>query len=370
MLGEITVSVPPTIAHRELALDSLLVSRLESTMREIANLDRIHGVDLAALNTLLVRTESVASSKIEHIEANMDDYARALHGAKSNPSAVSMVAATAALDGLVRDAGRNGRLELEGVLSAHRALMRDDANEAGYGGRLRDMQNWIGGSDHSPRSAVYVPPPPDLVAPLIDDLLVFANRDDLPVMVQAAVVHAQFESIHPFTDGNGRIGRALINAVLRLRGATSQVVVPLASALVVRRDHYFELLDTYRSGDIGPLIEAFAGGARIAAAESLVTAQRLRQLPTEWAEMVGAPRQGSAAKALISLLPTHPILTADDACELIDASRSSVFAAVERLQAAGILRPLTNRRRDRVWGAGSILDELDDLGLRIGAATR
>ena len=100
--------------------------------------------------------------------------------------------------------------------------MQDDPGEVRYAGRIRDMQNWIGGSDYSPRDALYVPPPPETVEGYLDDLIRFANRNDLPVLSQAAVAHAQFESVHPFTDGNGRIGRALINAILRRRGATTE----------------------------------------------------------------------------------------------------------------------------------------------------
>ena len=137
-----------------------------------------------------------------------------------------MVAATTALDTMIDDIGRRGQIELAAITSAHEALMQDDTIEASYAGRLRDMQNWIGGSDYSPRGALYVPPPPATVQGYMDDLLAFANRDDLPALVQAAIAHAQFESIHPFTDGNGRIGRALINTVLRRRKATTRVVVP------------------------------------------------------------------------------------------------------------------------------------------------
>jgi Fic family protein len=109
----------------------------------------------------------------------------------------------------------------------------------------------------------------------VHDLIAFANRNDLPVLVQAAIAHAQFESIHPFTDGNGRIGRALINAILRRRGATTHVVVPLASALVAHRDRYFDLLNSYRDGNVRPLMASFADASRIAAVESRTTASRL-----------------------------------------------------------------------------------------------
>ena len=107
-----------------------------------------------------------------------------------------------------------------------------------------------------PRGALYIPPP-ETVPGYMDDLVTFADRSDMPALLQAAIAHAQFESIHPFTDGNGRIGRALINAILRRRGATTRVVVPLASALVARRENYFDVLGSYRSGDLAPLVGTF-----------------------------------------------------------------------------------------------------------------
>jgi Fic family protein len=367
MLRKIAVSLPPTIADQDLTLDSDLATDVESAMREISKLDATHGADLEALGVLLLRTESVASSKIEAVEASLDDYARALHGIRTNSSAVSMVAATAALDTMINNVTRHDRMELAAITSAHDVLMRDDPSEAPYAGRLRTVQNWIGGSNHSPRGALYVPPPPAIVPDYMADLLAFANRDNLPALVQAAIAHAQFESIHPFTDGNGRIGRALINTVLRRRGATTRVVVPLASALVARRDRYFDLLNAYREGDVRPLIATFAESSRIAAAESQITAGRLAQVPEEWRAMVKS-RAGSAAAQLLAQLPSRPILSSEDALTIVDGSRSSVFAAINRLQDGGVLRPLTDRKRDQVWGASLILDELEDLSLRIGRA--
>lgn len=370
VLDEVTVSLPPWIAARSVPLDAPLVARIEVALAEIVALDRSHGEQLDALGVLLLRTESVASSKIEAVEAGLDDYARALHGSKANTSAISMVAATEALTVLITAIDRRRRIDTAPLLAAHRALMADDSAESAYAGRWRDVQNWIGGSDYSPRNALYVPPPPDTVESYVDDLMAFANRDDLSVLAQAAVAHAQFESIHPFTDGNGRIGRALINAILRYRRATTRLVVPLASALVAHRDRYFDLLGAYREGEVRPLIESFTESARIAAAESRTTARRLADIPNEWREMVGRVRAGSAAVKLLALLPARPILSAEDASDAIDAPVSSVYAAIERLHDANVLRPLTERRRSQVWGASLILDELDDLGARIAHAAR
>ena len=245
------------------------------------------------------------------------------------------------------------------------ANVLDDPAERVDAGPLREVQNWIGGSDHSPRNALFVPPPPGTVADYMADLVAFANRDDMPVLAQAAIAHAQFESIHPFTDGNRRIGRAVINTVRRRRGTTRKVIVPIASALVAHRDRYFDLLDEYRTGHVQPLVLAFSTATRIAAAEARVTADRVLELPDRWREELGPVRTGSATDRLRNRLPDLAAFTAEDANDDIGGPLSSTYAAIERLADAAIIRPLTDRKRNQVWGAAALLDELDDLGARI-----
>lgn len=368
-LRSVTVSLPPYIANIDPDIDADIAVELEAAMSEISRLDSTHGTHLAALSTLLLRTESVASSKIERVEASLDDYARALHGGRADSSAVSMVAATIALNEMIASVDRGDPVQMSAVLRAHEALMRDDPTEGRHAGQIRTVQNWIGGSDHSPRDALYVPPPPDTVAAYMDDLMEFANRTDIPVLIQAAIAHAQFESIHPFTDGNGRIGRALVNTIFRRRKATTRLVVPLASALVAHRERYFGALISYRAGDLRPLIVTFANSSKTAAAESRTTAERLAEIPVEWRNMVGPIRRHSATDKLLLLLPSTPVVSSDDVASLVDAPRSSVFAAIKRLHDTGVLRPLTDRKRNQVWGASLVLDELADLGRRIERAS-
>jgi len=369
MLSEITVSLPPKIADRSMDLPAVLAVDVEEAVREVTALDVTYGPQLAALGALLIRTESVASSKIENVEAPTSDYVRALHGIKSNPSAVSMAAATAAIGQLVDSVTDGEDIALAAVLRAHDALMRDDPAEVRYAGKIRDVQNWIGGSHYSPAHALYIPPPPDTVDAYLTDLLAFANRWDVPVMVQAAIVHAQFESIHPFTDGNGRIGRALINAVLRRRGTTRSVVIPLAAALVADVRAYFELLNQYRHGDPAPIVHAFAIAASVAASQSQITAQRIANFPAEWRDAVSPTRAGSALARLLDELPRLTVLSVDDAERMgSGSSTSAVYRAIDRLVDAGVLRPLTDRKRNQIWGVASLLDELDDLTRRIERA--
>ncbi len=308
----------------------------------------------------------MASSKIERISASAVDYAKALAGNRSNSSATSMVAASTALHGLVTATAERERFVLEDLLVAHRALMQDDPHEAAYAGRMRDMQNWIGGSDHSPHDALHVPPAPERVSALMEDLIDYLNRNDIPVMVQAAIAHAQFESIHAFTDGNGRIGRALVSAVLRRRGVTRNAVVPLASGLLARRDDYFATLGDYRRGRPAPLIELFARSARAAAACSRESIARIKALPGEWnAEL--HPRAGSAVAALIPAFYDHPVMAAAEIEQRSGSSEQQTYRAITRLTEAGFIHEITGRKRNRVWVATELLAELDDLDRRIQA---
>jgi Fic family protein len=367
-LSEVVVSLPPLIADLPAWTNPRLGPVIEQSLAEIAALDATHGQHLDALGTLLLRTESVASSKIEHVEADIDAYARALHGVRANEAATSMAAATTALAELIDSVAGGADLTFGAIRSSHRSLMRDDPVEAAYAGRVRDVQNWIGGSDHSPRNALYVPPPPELVDRYMGDLIAFANRDDLSVFVQSAIAHAQFESIHPFTDGNGRVGRALVNTILRRRGVTTRVVIPMASALVARRDRYFDVLNAYRAGDADAIISSFADASAIAAHESRITAARIAAFPDAWRQQIGRIRSGSATARLFDRLAEFPVFSADEAEKQIGGHTASTYNAIDRFVSAGVLRPLTERKRNQVWGVADMLDELNDLSTRIAAA--
>lgn len=369
MLTEIEVSLPPKIATLDYELEPTLRGESERAAYEIAYTEGAAGGQLGALGRFLIQTESVSSSKIEQLDAATEDFARALAGSRANDSATSMVAATAALTEMVAAAGRTGRIDLVEILAAHRTLMRDDPHDGRYAGHVREVQNWILGSDYSPRGAVHIPPPPELVSEYLDDLVLYANRNDVPPLVQAAVAHAQFESIHPFTDGNGRIGRALINAILRRRGVTRATVVPIATAMVANRGEYFRLVNDYRKGELGPFVRSVIASTTIATEESRRTAERFRDLPGEWRDVV-KPRSGSALEALIDNLLEHPVLGIDDATRITATSAQSVYVAMDRLTEDGIVKEITGRARDRVWVASEVIAELDELTSRIAAAVR
>jgi Fic family protein len=370
MVRSIKVCIPTEIAARTFSLDSQLISKSEAAISAISNLDNAHGDALESLDRLLIRAESIASSKIENLHATSEEYARALYGNNSNSSAVAMVAGTNALTALIVSVEADKEITEVALKHAHRTLMKDVPREQESAGTYRRVQNWIDGSDDSPLGAIFVPPPPETVEKLMNDLLEFANRNDVPALVQAAIAHAQFETIHPFADGNGRIGRALVNAILRRRKITSRVVVPIASFLVANRDAYFNDLNGYRSGHIAGLVARFANAADIASMEATRTVTTLSALPTLWRKKLGTVRSGGVTSELLEVLISKPVFIADELIGVIARNPTSIYNAISKLNSVEILAPLSDRKRNQIWGAIDVLQELDDLDHRIAVKGR
>lgn len=368
MVRSVRCSLPPRIADRTWTPSSGTADLVSRVAERLADLDRRLGDRTATFDLLLARTEAVSSSRIEDEHATLDDYARALVGIRANGSATAMVGATAALRAMIDDAGQVGITE-RSVLDAHAVLMRDDPVDGPVAGRWRQVQNWIGGGA-SPRDAAYVPPPADDVPDAMDDLFAFLERDDLDPVVQAAIAHAQFESVHPFTDGNGRIGRALVNAVLRRRGLTSSLVVPVAAALVADRAGYFAELVRYRDGHVDGVVRLVAAAIGTVCDEVEYAALRLDELEQDHAAVhhSGPGSRVAHDSTVLRVLLADPVLTEAAITAALPPDLPWTDAVIDELVDAGVLRPVTERRRDRAWVASDVLAELDALAERIRAA--
>jgi Fic family protein len=317
----------------------------------------------------LLRAESVASSRIEGLVLSHRRLAKAAFSEAHDITALSVLANIRALERAVDLAGSVETLAPEHLLEVHRILF-EGTREEQRGGELREEQNWIGGAASSPRQAEFIPAPPELVPELLEDLCEFCNRLDLPAAIQAAIAHVQFETIHPFFDGNGRVGRALILIVLRRRGVAESYLPPVSLALAGEADRYVAGLGSWRGGDeddwYGVFLEALfraASGARRFAADVAGLQQR-------WMEQAGNPRRGSGPRRLIELLPSQPIVNVKTAAQLLGGSEERARQAIRRLEQAGVLSQTTAGRGSRAWECVGLFDQLDRFERELGPADR
>ena len=325
--------------------------------------------DSEALARLLLRTESVASSRIEGLEIGARrllhaDAERKLGEPARDVTAADVLGNIDAMLYAIGSVGEGDVVTVDLLLEIHRRLLLGTRLEM-HGGQLRNEQNWIGGSSFNPCSAEYVPPPPEAVPGLVGDLCAFCNDDSLPAVAQAAIAHAQFETIHPFVDGNGRVGRALIHLVLRRRGVVSRVLPPVSLILATWAKEYIAALTgtRYRGAassraaqeGLERWVGLFATAARRAVADANAFEERVQSLELTWRERLGRVRAGSAADLLLRRLPGAPILTVQSAADLIGRSAQATNQAIARLAEAKVLSQTTVGRRNRAFEAPEVI---------------
>lgn len=221
----------------------------------------------------------------------------------------------------------------------HTRLMRNSGLSADFIGSFRPRVGWVGGS--SPLDAAYVPPPPGEIPELMDDLLRFADSGaGLDPVSHTAILHAQFEAIHPYADGNGRLGRVLVTRALRRADLTRRTTVPVSVAIARDPGGYLSGLAQFEQGNAGPWIRWFAEVAEKAAAATGSLATQTRHITEAWTRRLIGLRADSAARALVPLLAGHPVLCAPDVADLLGVSRPAARTALRALTDRGVLAPV------------------------------
>jgi Fic family protein len=377
--------VPDPLLGRPLTLSAATAADITDVERDMLGLQAAHPsmVSLESLARLLLRAEAVASSFIEGLQVNARRLAkeelavRAGFGSHDD-TARAVLANVAAMEAAVRLADVGSSFDVGDVLALHAELM-DGTRGAHWGGVLRAEQNWIGGTGLTPCTAEFVPPPPEEVEALLADLCAYASGDEHPALVQAALVHAQFETIHPFLDGNGRTGRALIHVVLRRRGLASTFLPPISLVLATHADRYVTGL--MRSRYDAPVdsaealratrdwLEFFVADTARACADATRFATTLEELEHRWRERVGKVRRGSATDLLLSSLAAAPVLTVQTAARLVGRSARNVNTAVNALAEAGVLRQTTVGRRNRAFEVPELLEAVTDYERALASPT-
>ncbi|HUE86984.1 MAG TPA: Fic family protein [Vicinamibacterales bacterium] len=357
--------VPDPLAGLDLMIDLGLAGLVSEAEAEVQRLNDLARPALLPLSRLLLRTESIASSKVEGLAIDAKVLARAKAKLDAgerhvSPTAVDILANINAMETAIHDASSVATFGVQEIVSIHERLLEKSVYSH-LAGRIRSEQNWIGGNDYNPCGADFVPPPPEEVSGLLDDLCAAINDDTLPPIVQAALVHAQFETIHPFGDGNGRVGRALIHVVLRRRGVAHHYVPPISVFFARKRDRYIAGLMRFRDDDGLPAwIEHFAAATAGAARLAARYLDEVAGLDQEWRDALVAcpssPRSDATAWMIIDELPAYPYITAPLAVAATRRSRPQVYEAIEQLVAAGILISAGKAGRAQVYEVRGLLD--------------
>lgn len=356
--------LPPSRPRIEVAGD--LAIQLRSAQNNLASLEAA-GRMVPSLDWFVyafVRKEAVISSQIEGTQASLDDLLASEAEARSTapPEHVEEIcnyleALNYARGQLHKDKGLPLSIRL--LNGAHKRLMSGARGQSKQPGKIRQSQNWIGGT--RPGNASFVPPPPHRLPELLGQLETYLNSEDsLPPLIRVGLAHAQFETIHPYLDGNGRLGRLLIALCLEDWGLLSEPLLYLSLFFKRHQLEYYTRLAAIRThGDWEGWLAYFLEGVAVVANESvtligslfdILSKDRSRYLHSDGATLVGA--------RLFESLPQHPLVTVKSAVKIGDTTKPTAAKAIGSLTDAGILEETSGRSRDRVWAYRKYLDLL------------
>ncbi len=362
--GPYSAALTPVISEIPVGLEAAVASDAEEAAHAIVRFDAEFGSRVVPFSSILLRSESTASSRIEQLTATAKAIALAELGDTSKRNATMIVSNVKAMEAAI---ALSDNLSAASILAMHTALLEDEHPE--WVGHWRDAQVWIGGSKFGPHNAAFVPPHARRVPEAIHDLVSFMHRTDISPLVHAALTHAQFETIHPFPDGNGRTGRALIHALLRRRNVTQNVTVPISAGLLVDTGAYFASLNAYRSGNPNEIVSQTTDAAFASIDNSRAMLRELDGISQEWRSRVNA-RGDSSVWRLTELLFRQPAVNSTIVQERLQVSKQTALNSIGQLEDAGVLLKAKGEERNRAWVAVDIVTVLDRFAERSGRRAR
>lgn len=356
-------AIPPFIATVPLDIDPESVNAAVKAGAELSRLDAELGPLMLNYGPILLRSEAASSSQIENLTASARSIFSAEAGLKTGRNAQMIAANTRAMQAAVR---LSGQIDPQSILDMHSALMQDQPSQTP--GVFREEAVWSGTRWDSPLGAEFVAPHHQRIPALIEDLVQFAGRQESAPLVAVALAHAQFETIHPFTDGNGRTGRALAQAMLRNHGVLRNVAIPVSAGLLADVSGYHHALGEYRSGRPEPIIDAFSEASTRAIANTRQMLGELIALRESWNARLTA-RRDAGVWALLDVAIRQPVFSAATAAEEVGVQVTNVYRLLDALVKADILQSKHEHRAGPVWRADEVLQILDRFAERAGRRT-
>jgi len=354
----VSVTIPPIAAATVVLNKETSVLATDATT-QLSDFDAGVDASATAFDITLLRVESAASSTLDGMtrssraiaEAELDEFDGSGTPVSRNSK---MIEAAMASPDAMSDAG---------VLTLQRLLFGDLGSAVAPG--YRSEQVWIvGGEPVGQPEELYIPPRFEQVPAAMHDLQAFAARTDIAPLVHAALTHAQFETIHPLLGGNGRIGRALVQHMLRRAGLTPSIVVPISAGLLAQKDRYFSALTAYRAGEINEIVAVFASAVHLSITNAEAMLRTINEVRGEWKSKLATTRGGATAHVLADVALQHPVLNSKFVETRFNVPPKTALGALARLEDLRILNKATSPQRARLWIAPEITAALTAFAAR------
>lgn len=357
---EYQAALPLLIAERSVAVPDDLSARISALLVEMARFDVELGQRADNVPTMLLRSESSASSQIDRLTSTAQSVALAELYPKASSDArlvvANMIATQRALE---LPAG----LSLEGIVEIHDLLLdnshlENQTNSAFE--KLRQKPVWLGGTSFTPHTALFVPPAFQHVPEYMADLIEFGTRSDLNPVVKAAILYAQFQTVHPFLTANGQTGRALIHHIFRAEGVLSSTLIPVSVGFLHNIDSLINALQSYREGDPLVIIEELVSALELALFVSRVTETSIESLLEDWDSLVGY-RKGSKIRQLPKTLVKQPVVNSAYLADSLGVTQRTATTLILRACEYGMLRHMGKRQRGDFYQSDAIINVLDEI---------
>lgn len=357
---EYQAALPLLIAERSVAVPDDLSARISALLVEMTRFDVELGQRADNVPTMLLRSESSASSQIDRLTSTAQSVALAELYPKASSDArlvvANMIATQRALE---LPAG----LSLEGIVEIHDLLLdnshlENQTNSAFE--KLRQKPVWLGGTSFTPHTALFVPPAFQHVPEYMADLIEFGTRSDLNPVVKAAILYAQFQTVHPFLTANGQTGRALIHHIFRAEGVLSSTLIPVSVGFLHNIDSLINALQSYREGDPLVIIEELVSALELALFVSRVTETSIESLLKDWDSLVGH-RKGSKIRQLPKTLVKQPVVNSAYLADSLGVTQRTATTLILRACEYGMLRHMGKRQRGDFYQSDAIINVLDEI---------
>jgi len=352
-------SILAPISRVHIKLDKETEELFILTLEDIVRFDSLIKEKAIAMPAVLLRSESASSSQIERLTASAKNIAIAEIGGHTKDNAIIVASNISSMKNAME---KTSEITIKSILKIHKILCSNFMPK--QAGKFRKEQVWIGTRGNIPHTADFVPPHHSRIQQYMKDFIKLTERNDIHPIILSAIVHAQFETIHPFADGNGRVGRILIQMLLANKGLIRTATIPLSAGLLANKNEYYQALNDYRAGNYLPIIKQICISVSQAINASWETAGKIEKLRNEWFGNLNA-RRDSVVWKIVDYLFEQPVINAQVVSLKFGVADISARTAIETLLKAGIIKQVKEQKRNVLYFANEITDIMDNFSKNI-----